>query len=180
MSQILSFLNLELGDVPEQLRLSATAIYIADILNKQEMFWGFVLENPTPASFNAAGGIAVRQFVEIVLTRLGPTTILEKVTPVLLDHNTNWDSFGLRSVNEELIGEPLTVQMKSDLINILNVAAKKFLEGIIKDLLVVTGNVDFSYGYGYPINDLEKDNYGYGYGVTYNSLDYFDLLVMFT
>lgn len=179
MSQILSFLEIPiLNEVPEQLKLAATAVYVSDLLNKQELFWGIVLQYPTPASFNAAGGIAVRQFVEIILTRLGPDSILKKVTPVLLDPTSNWESLGLKSITEEFVGEPLSVEMKSDLINILNMSAKKFLEGVIKDLLIATDNVTFSYGYGYPINDLEKENYGYGYGVNYNDLNYYDLLVL--
>ncbi len=174
MSQ--SFLNLPLN-VPDELKLPATAIYVADVLNKQDMFWRIVLSHPTPASFNAAGGIAVRQFVELVLTRLGPGAIFSKVQPVLLDPESNWDSLGLTSVTEANIGEPLSLEMKADLINILSMSAKTFLEGVIKDLLIVTDNVTFGYGYGYPIDDFEQDDYGYGFGVTYDTLDYFDLLV---
>lgn len=173
-----TFLNLPLDEIPENLKLAGTAIYVSDLLNKQNIFWRIVLNRPTPSSFNASGGVAVRQFVEIVLANLGPFEIMRRITPVLLDPTKSWDALGLISINDEFIGSPLTEQMKLDLIEILNESAKIFLEGIIKDLLILTENIEFSYGYGYSINDIKKENYGYGFGASYDPLNYFDLLVM--
>lgn len=170
-----SFLKLKVS-IPDELKLAGTAIYLADTLGISSNFWSIVLLYPTPSSFNQAGGLAVRQFVETILTNLGPVEILRRVTPVLLDPNSTWSSLGLSSINDQNVGTSLTLEMKQDLIEILNLSAKTFLEGIIKDLLLVTGNVDFGYGYGYPIDDIFKQNYGFGYGVSYDTLNYFDLL----
>jgi hypothetical protein len=128
-----SFLVLN-EEIPQELRLPAVAIYIADIFGKQKFFWNIVLEYPKPESFNDAAGIAVRQFVEMILPNLGPNEILRRVTPVILDPESGWSSLGIKSINDEFIGSPLTAQMKLDLLNILNLSAKTFLENIATEI----------------------------------------------
>lgn len=177
MSLNFSFLNLPLDGIPEEIKLPAIAIYLADILNKQDLFWGIVLSYPTPDSFNQAGGLAVRQFVEIILTRLGPSEILKRVQPVLLDPSTNWDSLGLKSLTEDFVGAPLTMQNKMDLAEILIQSSHVFLNGMIRELMFVLGNVDYGYGYGYSFDDLLMQDYSFGYGVGYNKLDYFNVMM---
>jgi len=173
-------LNTNLGlnfGLPKDLEKIALAIYLSDILNRKSDFWNIVLSFPTPKSFNNVGGFAIRQFVETILVNLGPYEILKKINPILFNPETGWSSLEIRSINDESVGEKLTIQNKIDLIDILNQSSKIFLTLLIKNLMINTERISFDYGYGYSFDDIFNKNYSYGYGIKYNTLDYFDLII---
>lgn len=168
-------------ELPEEYRQlkSPLAIFLADRLDLSRVFWGLVLMRPTPASFNSAGGLAVRQFVELVLPQLGPRKAIGIIGKLLADPNSTWKDLGLSQVNDATIGQPLSLQNKADLLQILEESAFQFLSMATNEIIFHLGHIQYEYGYGYLPTDVLQQNFSFGYGFKTQYPDYYTLIAAF-
>lgn len=168
-------------DLPEEFRNFKTpyAVFLADRLDLAHVFWGLVLIRPTPASFNATGGLAVRQFVELVLPNRSPRKIVQIIGSIITSPESSWSDLGISQINDDTVGAPLSMENKMDILQILEESSAQFLTMAATEIMVALGHISFGYGHGFLPTDVLQQNYSYGYGFQTEFPDYFSLITAF-
>lgn len=109
------------------------ALFVADRFNLGQTFWqGLLANTPDPPSGNALAALAIRTYIENSLTNVGPEIGMKRISAVLLDPNSTWSTLGLSTFTDLRIGQPLTAQLKEELVFMMNTYAKTWL-GIVRD-----------------------------------------------
>ena len=115
------------------LRPFHVALFIADHLNVKQAFWDNLLANtPDPQNGNDLAALAIRTYIENSLTNVGPEIGMKRISAVLLDPNSTWATLGLSTFTDLRTGQPLTAQLKEELVFMMNTYAKAWL-GIVRD-----------------------------------------------
>lgn len=122
------------------LRPFHVALFIADRFSVGREFWqGLLANTPDPESGNALAALAIRTYIENSLTTVGPEQAMKRISGVILNEESTWATLGMSTFTDERIGQPLTAQLKSDLVTAMNAYATAWLLNLQAQLSVEIG-----------------------------------------